>query len=76
MIFGIIPYRTSMGDLHWPCERYRVYIKGEERPIFFAKKNWNASMKVNDKVNLVVRKSLFSDRLNGLRVIKADLPYQ
>jgi len=69
IIVKIQHYEYS-GDLHWHIKGYRIYIKGDERPIDFPEKKWDASIKIKERVTLIVRRSFFGDELDGLQVRK------
>lgn len=68
----IIPYSLRGGDLHWSYKGNRVYIAGDERPIDFSARRWNDRVRTGDEVSIVVRKSFFSNELDGLAIQLKD----
>lgn len=51
-----IEYFYWTGDVGWGARGYRIHVGKIDVPIVFPLKNWDNSVKVGDRVDLVVRK--------------------
>ena len=55
-VVSIEPY-GSTNDLHLSSRGYRVYIAGEDRPIYIPAKKWDDTVQEGDTVDVVVSRS-------------------
>jgi hypothetical protein len=69
---ALAPYYHSGGDLHWSIRGTRVRLEGLEGPVDFPARRWDASIRVGDVADAVVRRSFFGNEYDGLEIREAE----
>jgi hypothetical protein len=75
-VTSIVPYTRRGGDLHWTSHGVLVHFEGQSEPVDFPADKWDASLKVGDLADAVIRKSFLGKGYDGLAVSRRWSPVE
>jgi len=73
-VTSIAPDSAESGDLHFVARGVRVRFEGHDTPVAYPAGIWDASVRVGDLIDAVIRESFFSDAYDGLEITRLGVP--